>query len=332
MKTLIKLITTLIAIFTITILSTTPTYAAISVDVYCDGDADQIKMYEAFANDVTINLHGDSNGQCVFTFALGMGDRSGNYFDDIIIQGNGVTIITSPDYSEQSELFVVNDQVVIADTCGDKPSQNFTYNNFTLKNGNPENFTGTGLGLMGFGFCGQNINNLNNITIDGFFSGVYSGGGGGSVIANGLFVTNALTLPGMTETLAVFNEDNAFNWISGRSDAEYAIVSVDIGSIVVNGVALGEEDFDISGIFGEDVYFTNARINQLVNCGFPVGSQWDICIDTDGGGEEPDGGNNGNEIEAPGTGISSSINTMTLSAVVLLIAGCGVMMVKRARS
>ena len=325
MKNLTKYITaTLIAVFTVTILSTTPTYAASSVDVYCDGNADQEKINLVWTNNTTINLHGDSNGECVFTDRFVPYQYGDSLFDNVTVQGNGVIIKPSPDFSEMG---------MIEDGCG---STNITFSDFTLKN---ENF---GAPTFGFLLCAESVK-LNNIKIDGYLGGILMESG--NVDAEDLFITNAQSIPDTTETLAVafnsyhlspsdeyYTAQGTFNWVSGRSDAKYAIAIFGVLSaennltdITINGAVLREDDF---GVLDEIGLVTNTPINHFVNCGFPVGSGWDICPGTDGGTGEPDGGDNGNEIEAPGTGVlQNEFNniTMILGGAMIVICGFAVM-------
>ena len=322
MKALAKLIiATLLTILTATILST-QTYAASSVDVYCDGLDDQEKISAVLANDTTINIYGD----CVFSHTLFVSD-----YDGIVLQGDGSTTVTQ--YSDDAYFGIIS-----------FVSSKATVNNLTLLfdpsapilDGKNEGFNidGSGSSLT-----------FNNVVIDGFNTGVafHSTSTGNTMTANGLVIINVKDqeiFPGFMVNIAIGanHENDIINWISGRSDADIAIgviasetsMSSFAQRVTIDGDVLSESDFIIAlEIFeGFGGFGTIIPINRFVNCGFPVGSQYDICPDTDGG-EEPGDGDNGNEIEAPGTGVGGVSAGMIV--VGLLIVGCGAVIMRRAR-
>ena len=317
MKTLTKLIaSTLIAIFTITILLTTPTYAATSVDVYCDGVNDQDKIQPVLADDTIINIHGDANGECVFTNNI----KIQNYTGVVLQGGQDITaLIQSIDsYSIAGLIMVTNSSVTI--------------NNISLVRDPSvptEDEQEEGMWVYNSDLY------LNNVTIDGsyiFKTGIVFNGPNNTLTATDLLMTNMKNNPDDPSiSIILVNGGININWISGRSDAIVAFGMVGGSSdVTINGVVLGEEDFYI---FDEgNVYITSAPINHLVNCGFPVGSQYDICPDTGGGTEEPDGGDNGNEIEAPGTGhLGGGMSAIIFGISTLLLIGCGASIIVRSR-
>ena len=322
MKNLTKYITAaLIAMFATIVLSTTLTYAATSVDVYCDGVDDQEKIFNVLADDTIINIYGD----CAFTSYLTISGYNG-----LVLQGDGNTTFTkyAPFFPgiiapRNNSSLTINDIIMIRDPAtpdADGDGANEAIDVYS-----------------------SNIY-LNNVIMDGFSGGITFNGSGSVLTATGLVITNTrdMTVLGLQINLAISLDDgnNIINWISGRSDAETAIgmfaLAADVPDIAsrfsISNSVLSESDFEMTlEIFeGFGAFVTTAPINKLVNCGFPVGSEWDICPDT-GGGEEPGGGNNENEIEAPGTGIGNGINTTIVIATGLLIIGCVTMVAKRAR-
>ena len=303
MKTLTKLITAaLVAMFTVTILSTTPTYAS-SADVYCDGVEDEEKIVAVYANDTTINIHND----CVFTNG---GIYIGGY-TGLILQGNGNTIsavYSYPIFSGQDSMLRLGSgsSVIVNDL------------NFVLDSG----FELT----VAFDISGGSELRLNNVNVDGFPAGISLIYSGNTLIATNFLVNNVSDLevaPGFTINAAIISiqEDNVINWISGRSDAKHAVMTVIGSDITINNVVLQNEDLEFydDETIGMPLYVTTAPMNKLVNCGFPVGSQWDICPDTGSGTEEPEGGDNGEDIEAPGTGSNITSGMISASSILVLI-------------
>ena len=284
MKNLTKYITaTLATLLLAIIVISTPTYAATTVPVECDGIDDQVKIEDALANDTIINIQGD----CVFTGPIHIQD-----IQNLVIEWNGNTITYSgePGGGFSGFIWILNSNVTVNDMS------------IVLDPAYPDDSVAFVVGEGGDLY-------VNNVIVDGFSSAVLlyrQEGYINKVTATGLVMINSRSMAGLAMGVVILNEsqDNVVNWISGRSDAEYAVYLatslIANNNIAINGLALGEEDFDM---LDENVYLTAAPINHLVNCGFPVGSEWDICPDTGNGTEEPDGGDNGNEIEAPGTGI-----------------------------
>ena len=312
MKTLTKYITaTLLAItmFSITtILSITPTYAATSVDVYCDGVDDQDKISAVLADDTTINIYGD----CVFTDYISVWGLTG-----VVLQGDGDTTFTkyagfAPGLIQPYNSSVtINDIKIVRDPSApmvdetdegiDSYSSNLYLNNVTID----MNGFGIGVGLIDGGVL--TATNLVIINTGGFD-----------------FIPE---LGGINVAIGLVGDGNVVNWISGRSDADLAIFAVDFfgtgldiqsaaSIITLGGNVLSDTDFEL--IWDDPQLFaTTICVNQFVNNGFQLGTQWD-CRDTGGGTEEPEGGNNGNEIEAPGTGIFGDSFT-SLSIIIISI-------------
>ena len=322
MKNLTKLIAaTSVAIFA-TIVMSTQTFAATSVDVYCDGNDDQEKIAAVLDDDVIINIH----GECVLTDWLVIDGMS-----NVVIEGNNSTITVSlASYDEEADiaiigLMIANGSVVINDV------------NLVLDSTMRGN-------ALAFYVAASDLH-LNNVVVDGFGSAMLVLGEpiaeGSRVIANGFVASNvrgtvdSLFGP-VNVAIGTAGGGNVINWVSGWSDAEWAVALSFMGvpdiateNYMVDSRVLLEGDFVMFWDDGFMVFGTINPVNQLVNCGFPVGSQWDICTET-GGGDGENGSDNGNEIEAPGTGIGS-INTTILIVTSLLIIGCGAMATKRAR-
>ena len=319
MKTLTKLITiatsTLIAIFTITILlSTTPTYAAISVDVYCDGVEDQEKISAALADDTIINIHND----CVFSDYLSIAGYTG-----IVLQGSSNAILCNYDiydFPDEHCLYLMDNYITINDISIVR-----------------------GLGFTvyaGILFDGSNLY-LNNVNISGFGVPMGINSGVSKLTATGLVITDLEKamefLPGIIIDIAIVNAggDLTVDWQSERSDAGYAIglmpahgwidMPAAFQQVTISNGALSGDDF-VAIWDDPEVFVTVTPINQLVNCGFPAGSGWDICPDT-GGGEEPgDGG--GNDIEAPGTGIGKN-NGFMLGITIMTLMGLSTLAIRK---
>ena len=322
MKTLTKLITiatsTLIAIFTITILlSTTPTYAATSVDVYCDGVDDQEKFYTAFSTadepTFTINVIGD----CIFSSELSINAS----YDQLTIRGTGNNITADDSYSD-----------ILISIYG-YDNSNTTIENINLNAGDAS---------ASFGMSSGGSANLilNNINVNGFHGGIVTEKPDLSttISGNGLTITGTKSFDigfgSVDAAILIFLDNNdthlTLDWNSGKSDADVAIayylVDGTLSSILSSSIGsaiLQDTDFDSVPVGSDALFTTVSLINHFVNCGFPVGSQWDICPDTGNGTEEPDGGNNGNEIEAPDTGIGSGVSAAVI-VTGLFVAGCGI--------
>ena len=318
MKNLTKLIAALVAIFATIVMSTTSTHAASSIDVYCDGIDDQDKISAVLVDDATINIHND----CVFTSALQISGSG------ITLQGEGNTIFGALD-----DIYLIRLSYGAAATVSDmilelSDSFNIYYALFL----SPSDFNLTTL-------------NVNNVTINKFPMGISLAGMEGSVslTASGLVVTNTSSVDvglGFDINIAILSGgNNVMNWVSGRSDAEYAIFQSDFPGytemddisevakkVIINENTLSGSDF-VS--LSDDVrsYGTISPINHLVNCGFPVGSEWDICTNT--GGEEPEDGNNGNEIEAPGTGVNFGNNQVILIGCILTVIAGSMLVVQK---
>jgi hypothetical protein len=248
--------------------------AASTVDVYCDGVDDQEKILNLLADDLTINLHNN----CVFTGELLLYQNS-----DIVLQGSGNTILV--DYIEdlgQSILqyggsLTINDVLMIA-------SPSFTNEAILV-------------------FDDADLT-LNNVIIDGFETGivVYSlGVNSSSLTATGLVIKNTTGATGSTgfadAAISSLGVNDRINWISGWSNANTAIeLGSDIGiydfeskQFIINNLELSGADIImldelndmlLPGASGSNVILfahTSQTINSLVNCGFPVGSEWDTC-------------------------------------------------------
>jgi len=320
MKTLTKLlVAALLTIFTATILST-PTYAASTVDVYCDGVDDQDKIEAVLADDTIINIHND----CAFTDNLYISFKTG-----VVLQGDGNATSTFDSQGGGESLVTLENSSV---TINDMKIVRF--------------IEGEGGIDWAFDFAGDGNNlYLNNVTLDSFNLGILINSSDNTVIATNLNIINNVMyfiddIPELPLNAAIGltgdSRNNVINWISGQSDVDVAVALLGYSEADISDIA---KDFTIGGnvLSGDDFeelwdvipfFVTVTCINQFVNNGFTAGSAWN-CSDTDGGTEEPDGGDNGNEIEAPGTGIGNSINTAIIITSGLLVMGCGIAVVRR---
>ena len=310
----------LVVLFAVVVLSGKTASALATENITCTGVADEGLFYAAMMldSDVVINVTGD----CVFSDALNVGYW---YVDSLVINGNGSVFSPDGAYNDGALMNVMG--------------VDLTINDVTMMQGGLD-LVNLYHAIIGVGDTGAPTTvNLQNVTIDGFMAGIaiVSEGGAEFVLnAEGLVIINTKPIvadgtfgligDSVSAAIAVVRFDSVpteaiVNWTRGRSDADYATVTFDGSGISINGEEVsGFAPSGLTHIGWMDYLGSNNAVNKLVNCGFPVGSQWDICAD-----EETSGGGLG----APNTGIFENGSLIGIFAALSSVSVIGFIAGKR---